>query len=60
MELCADAAGHAPGSPGLDSAVDENWIHECTGWDWRQDNRQSSLGMLPMKEENETPVIPQL
>ena len=54
----------APGSPGLDSAVDRNWTQECTDQnldqDRRQDSEQGPLQKAAMDNESETLVIPQL
>lgn len=47
----SEAVGQAPGSPGLDSAADGNWIEECMDqdWGWRQKNRQSPPQTPAMK-----------
>lgn len=68
MELWARVDGIVPGaaeqtqeSPGLDFAIDGNWIQECTDQNRSQNNnRQSPLQMPTMKEESETLLIPQL
>lgn len=66
MEVCAAgagvtpvASGQTPGSLGLNSAVDGNWIRECTDWnqDCREENRQG-LQMSAVNEETKTLVIP--
>lgn len=66
MEVCAAGAGVAPvvsgqtpGSLGLNSTVDGNWIQECTDWnqDCRKENRQD-LQMSAVNEETKTLVIP--
>jgi len=58
------AAGQAPGSPRLDSAVDGNWTQECTdrnpGQDRSQDTEQGPLEKAATDEESETLMIPQL
>lgn len=56
----ADGAGQVPGSPGLHSVADLNWIQEYMDWDWRQENMQSPSGMLSMKEEMKFLMVPQL
>jgi len=60
----ASSCEAAPESPGLDSAVDGNWIQECTDWnldrDSRQDNEQGLLQKPDMDKEDETVMIPQL
>jgi len=54
----------APGSPGVDSAVDRSWTQECTDrnldQDHRQDKEQVPFQKAAMDEESETLVIPQL
>jgi len=67
-DLCAVGAGVTPaaarqtsGSLGLDSALDGNWIQECTDWnldqDHRQDKEQGALQKSAMDEESETLMV---
>jgi len=69
LELCAAGTGippaasrQAPGSPGLDSAVDGNWTQECADQDLdrdcRQDKKQSPLQKLSVEEDSEILMIP--
>jgi len=56
------AARKTPGSPGLDSSADGNWIQECTDrnmyQDCRQDREQGPLQKPAIDEEGETLMIP--
>jgi len=58
------AARQAPGSTGLDSAIDGNWIQECTDRSLDQGCRQDNIKVLfrnqTQTKKSKTLVIHQL
>jgi len=63
-DIAPAAAEHTPRTPGLDSAVEDNWIQEFMDQNLDQDHSQNKeqvpLQKLAVNEESKTLVIPQI